>query len=280
MKIIKFLLPTIFFLILACSSNNYIKSLGIFHTGINLYECGEKEVRKENREYKNSCNKSETRYIYWEMNFVSGNLSKDLSFPLTAVYHKADSTEFYRNTRDINIKSDWKTSWHDSGWGWDEKGYWEQGKYFIKFYAEGMCLGTVNFEIIDDMNLKYLEQIDSYIQCIKLFESPTESLPRESRIYKNRFPQIRSCYINWELCLQHPLREVDREFEIKSIYYDQNNKIIDSFTHDYHIDKEWSSSFFDGGWGYTESGHWENGKYRIELYVLEELIVSKEFKIY
>lgn len=280
MKIIKAILLILFIVIFSCVSNTYIKRIGVFLTNIQLYESNVEEIKKEYRVYNNTFKKSETRYINWEVNFYHNNITRDINFPITAVYHKSDSTEIIKQTLDTFIESNWETSYHSFSWGWDKGGRWEPGKYFIKFYTENEYIGATNFEIIDDMNLQYIEKIDSYIEYVKLYENTGDKIPKKSRFYKKRFPKNTSQYINWELGLQHTFRKNDREFKIKSIYYDQNNQIIDSFTNDYFINLEWDSSYLDGGWGFLKSGYWEIGKYRVELYILEELIATIKFEIY
>ncbi|MCK4695682.1 MAG: hypothetical protein KAT74_07955 [Candidatus Cloacimonetes bacterium] len=280
MKITKAIFLILFIAIISCVSNKYIKSVGVFLTDIKLYESDYDGFNKEHRVYKITFNKSETRYINWEIHFYHNNKTRDISFPITAVYHKSDSTEIIRQTLNSFIESHWETSYHNWGWGWDKVGRWEPDKYYIKFYTEHEYIGAINFEIIDDMNLKYIKKIDSYIEHVKLYESDGNKIPQENRIYNNRFPKDTSQVINWELGLQHPFRKNDREFKIKSIYYDQNNQIIATYTNDFFINADWDSSYFHSGWGYSKSGSWEIGKYKVELYISEELIAITEFEIY
>lgn len=280
MKIIKVILLILFIVIFSCSSNTYIKRIGVFLTDIKLYESDSKKIKKEFRVYNSTFKKSETRHINWEVNFYHNYKKEGFNFPITAVYHKSDSTEIIRQTLDTYIESDWETSYHYFSWGWDKGGRWEPGKYYIKFYTEHEYIGAIDFEIIDDMNLKYIKEIDSYIEYMKLYESTGDKISKKNRIYKKRFSKNTFQIINWELGLQHPFRKNDREFKIKSIYYDQNNQIIDTFTNDFIINADWDSSHFDNGWGYSKSGCWEIGKYKVELYISEELIATIEFEIY
>jgi len=66
---------------------------------------------------------------------------------LQAIYYFPDGRVFGRDDLKTWVEPGWPTSWHTSGWGWPEAGYWKEGIYRVEFYLGGQQLATEYFEI-------------------------------------------------------------------------------------------------------------------------------------
>lgn len=279
MKTLNILLFAFALLLTSCAGNSaYINKAGAYVTDIMLYDSEDPANTYSSFNYKNVFLKSETQRVSWEICLSMLNDSQKVDFPLSALYHKADSTLFLHNDYTQSIEAKWATSSHTGGWGWDTKGNWEPGKYFIQFYSEDDYLGRRDFEIVDDMNLQYIPAIDSYLESIKFFESGKNLLEFGNRIYRTKFKSSQTRYVNWELNLQHMFRNRN-EFKVQFIFYDKNNEVLGEKTIDSFYEADWHRSNHNSGWGYEEFGRWSQGKYRVELYIDDELIATAPFEI-
>jgi len=279
MKILNIMLITFALLLTSCANNSgYIKKAGAYVTDIKLYDSKDPVNTKHNTEYKNTFMKSELYGVDYEICLSFVGDSKSMNLPLTALFHRADSTMIVRNHYDDEVEENWATSSHYGGWGWDVKGNWEQGQYFIEFYSGDDYLGTREFEVIDDMNLPYLSTIDSYVESIKLFESGAEAPEKGKRFYRTKFRKNDTRYVNWELNLQHMFRD-RTDYRFHYFIYDENNEIFGEQVNDSYFEADWQDSTHNGGWGFKNSGNWKQGNYRVELYIDDELIATAPFQI-
>jgi len=280
MKILNFILITFALLLTSCASNSaYINKAGAYVTDIKLYDDNDPDNTKYQLNYKSVFQKSELGRVSWEICLSINNPTKQkINFPITALYHRADSIMFLENSYNQSIEADWATCSLYGGWGWDDKGNWEQGQYFIDFYSGTNYLGRRDFEIIDDMNLQYIPVIDSYLESIKLFESGEETPKFGNRHYKTEFKVSETRYVNWELNLQHMFRD-RTEFKVHYIFYDMNGEVFGEGTNDSLSKAEWHRSNHNSGWGYEEIGKWYPGKYHIEIYIDDMFLSRTEFEI-
>jgi hypothetical protein len=126
----------------------------------------------------------------------------------------------------------------------------------------------------------YVRIINARVTQLGFFESdfnPTNSLHRHQ--YRERFNKSESRYIFWEIILEYPPPTERMDYYIESKWYDTNNNLIYSNTSSYFIiPKTWQSYNYDGH-GRRIPGHFESGKYRVELYSNGENIAVGSFEI-
>jgi len=128
-------------------SGVFIPSLEAYVTELRLFESGDKLLPYEEREYSHRFPMATTRYVYWELHISYPESKEPMTFETEAVYYKPDGTEMGRFTEESHIEAGWSSSWHTSGWGWDEPGEWSVGTYRVELYIEGDMVASDTFEI-------------------------------------------------------------------------------------------------------------------------------------
>jgi hypothetical protein len=58
---------------------------------------------------------------------------------------------------------------------------------------------------------------------LQFYESGYDGLPRDQRVYAERFASETSRYINWELNLEYPAPGLRVDFQITAVYYFSNS---------------------------------------------------------
>jgi len=115
---------------------------------------------------------------------------------------------------------------------------------------------------------------------IKTFEGGLEQPAKESRIYKSTFNKNDTRYIWCEINLKNKLYDQsDQFYKAKWIYYDPDGSIRGTMDADWNIKKEWSETWHQGGWGWSESGKWPIGTYTIKFYLDDNYLTQTTFNI-
>lgn len=278
MKSIYLFLIVILMCLISCSSGNYLKNYGVYIQSINLFESEYKSPKKVHK-YNQYFNQSEARYINWKIDFYHPSTAYNSKFVIDAKYSTKDSIIFKENTLDVDINKNWESSSYILGVGWDVPKNWFPDKYFITYYIDGNKIGRSDFEIINDLNYKYLEHIDSYLVDIKFFERGFDSIEPENRIYINEFQKYLTRYINYEITLLHPFLPGERNFNIKSIYYKANNEVFSEIVDNFQYKNETTIYWTSNGCGWEKPNQWEKGEYRVEFFIEDVKIGEEKFTI-
>jgi serine/threonine protein kinase len=127
----------------------YISSLEADVTDLRLFESGYEQTPRDEREYDNEFAKSETRYIYYELNIEYPEHKQDMDFTVEIIYYGPDGSVFSEFTANHTIEASWTSSWHSKGWGWDDPGKWDPGIYLVDLYVEGELIASDFFDIYE-----------------------------------------------------------------------------------------------------------------------------------
>jgi hypothetical protein len=117
--------------------------------GVKLFETGYDAVPQSERVYSTHFSKSNTRYIFYEAE-VRNNLYnvRSNTVKIYAEYYKADESLFGDPAFEYTIPSDWSTAYLWQGWGWNEPGNWETGRYKVVLFIAGKRLTEIYFTIL------------------------------------------------------------------------------------------------------------------------------------
>jgi hypothetical protein len=122
------------------------------------------------------------------------------------------------------------------------------------------------------------------VTALRFFESGNDGLPRDQRVYAERFASETSRYINWELNLEYPAPGRRVDFQITAIYYFSNSAgSWEEFfrqTFDTYVEGDWTSSWHGWSYGYDDPGNWTIGSYRVDTLFAGQVIASEQFEIY
>ncbi len=143
------------------------------------------------------------------------------------------------------------------GWGWQQPGRWEVGRYYIKATMNGSAPVTTYFEVVDG-------KFDNPVLTMygaRIFTAGSVPPPMKERVYSDSFAVNAACRIYFEISL----RAVDR-----SLYTTINYRILgpdgeiwanyaEPVRFQVGSDRCWT------GYGWDVPGHWKKGRYVYEL---------------
>lgn len=101
------------------------------------------------RVYSQNFSRSDTRYIYWELNLVHPPPGQQQSLVITAVYIRSDGTLFTQHTYSSIILTSAVNSTHIKGSGFLDPGQWSLGLYRVDLSVEGVLVARETFEITE-----------------------------------------------------------------------------------------------------------------------------------
>ncbi|MCX6173551.1 MAG: hypothetical protein NTZ27_02220 [Ignavibacteriales bacterium] len=258
-------------------STTKIYSQGYKFESIKTYEGGRDDINREARVYENSYNQISTRYIRCEV-ALKNNLYGTQSQTHKAKwnYYKPDGSLFGTVSDDWTIESSWETTWFSRGWGWDEPGNWENGKYLIEFYLDDNYIASISFFIV---GTNRISPTISY-KSLRFFENPIVAVEQDKRIYSTTFSKSKARYIRYEVYVDNLLYNIsDNQITLNATYYNGNNEIVGQPVLNFNIPMSWSAGYLHHGWGWDEPGNWKPGNYKVEIRYLNDLFAVSYFTI-
>jgi hypothetical protein len=127
---------------------------------------------------------------------------------------------------------------------------------------------------------------DPQVQILRFYESGYEVVPREQRVYEERFARETTRYVNWELNLEHPAPGRRVDFQITAVYYRANTNSATGWeefhrhTVDTYVEGDWTSSYHWSGYGFADPGNWAINSYRVDTLFEGQPIAGYVFEIY
>ena len=116
-------------------------------TGVNFYEGGPESPPYGERDYAVKFARSSSRYIYGEINFEYPAPGESIDFVVDTRWYGPDGEVVAEQPMETYVESDWTSSAHISGRGWDQPGKWAVGNCKVEFYVSGQMVATGSFEI-------------------------------------------------------------------------------------------------------------------------------------
>lgn len=128
------------------SLNAQVASLRFFESGGDLLPRGQ-------RAYGDRFQKSNSRFISWELDLNHQPPGRRVEFPIVAEYFRRDGRLISTSTYRSWVEGNWPTSWHSSRSGWPTAGQWLAGSYKVVLSVDGSQVAVAWFEIIDDQHV-------------------------------------------------------------------------------------------------------------------------------
>jgi len=118
---------------------------------VKLFQTGYEALPQSERFYTTHFLKSTTKYIFYEA-IVRNNLYyvKSNNVKVYAEFYKSDGSIMGDPVLEYTIPSDWETAYLWHGWGWNEPGNWDPGRYKLVLYIDHQKLTEIYFTIYDD----------------------------------------------------------------------------------------------------------------------------------
>jgi len=128
------------------------------------------------------------------------------------------------------------------------------------------------------------KSLDLKVTSLRFFESGYNALPREQRVYSNRFDKSKTRYVHWELNLEFPAPGSRRSFVIEQSWYRAEGNLQVQLTRqqtsNISIEPNWTWLYYNHSYGWNNPGNWLAGSYRVDLYVEGQKLASGSFEIY
>ena len=232
----------------------------------------ESDSYDNSKNYGASFEKSESRYINTEINFANKQFGKeDWKTNFKIKYYKTNGVLWTDLSPAKVVESDQQEGVASSGWGWSNPGYWQSGKYKVEVWEGENIIGEEYFSISSEFGKTY-ELVD-----LKLFESDTEV---ETKEYSETFDIYTSRYIFGELTLKNKDHNVrDWKTSISLRYYSPDGSFFGESTLSKTITSDQETAVVHRGFGYSDVGYWDAGRYTLEIWDGENKIGEKEFNM-
>jgi WD40 repeat protein len=116
-----------------------------------FFESGVDLTPYDERVYDAAFPQASSRYIAWELNLDYPEPGEQVDFEIYAIWYGPDGQILAEQTMDdAYLGADWTSSAHAMGWGWDDPGEWDPGKYSVDLYVGDDLMATGSFEIVAD----------------------------------------------------------------------------------------------------------------------------------
>jgi len=127
----------------------YIPSLNATVSEVKFFESGYDATPKDQRVYRTSFSRTNSRYIAWELNLTHPAPGTKKNFVVDAIWFNAYGTEIFRASLNSYVDATWTTSYRNSGYGWREvsNSTWTAGTYRVDLYVEGTKVASENFTV-------------------------------------------------------------------------------------------------------------------------------------
>lgn len=116
---------------------------------IKFFEAPYDILPKEKRVYTKRFSKTQTRFVYFELNLDHPQPAARIDFEVQAIYYRPDGGELGRLAFKTYIVPEWAHSWHANGWGYKEfaSNTWQAGRYRVDLFVGGNKIGSDSFEV-------------------------------------------------------------------------------------------------------------------------------------
>ena len=125
----------------------------------------------------------------------------------------------------------------------------------------------------------FISSLNATVTGLRFYESGHGKVPYKQRAYRTEFPKSSTRYVYGELRLEYPKGSPRTDFEVLAIYYNPDGSIFGQHSQKFYIDPEFTSVACASGRGWSESGNWEIGTYRVNLLIKGQKIASGSFSI-
>lgn len=125
-----------------------------------------------------------------------------------------------------------------------------------------------------------LAQAGVKVRGLRLFESGADGQTVDKRVYATRFSRDSVRFLNYELDLTYPDPKRTVEFTLRAFYYDATGQLMVFQSQNAHLEAGWTQSYHWNGYGWPDPGHWQPGKYRLDLFDGTDKVATLPFEIY
>jgi tetratricopeptide (TPR) repeat protein len=120
-------------------------------SGLRFYTGGAQRPELSLRKYDSRFRKSDTRYIYAELELANPWRYVSMEYKILARFIRPDGSLMGESEGTTETNPEWETYYYSQGWGWDEPGNWSPGQYRVEIEIDHEPRLSGEFTIYDDL---------------------------------------------------------------------------------------------------------------------------------
>mgnify|MGYP001194494435 CR=1 FL=1 len=234
------------------------------------------------RRYRFVFDETDACYVNIELSFYNLLFAED-DWEADVVLRIVDyhtSKEVTKLEKKIPVNKDTNIVYVHDGWGTADPTYWKKGIYKWEVLVDGNNVGESYFYIMNNGTVSTAHNPYFDISSIKLFESPFEGTPVESRVYLQTFGQDKTRYVNIEMILENKMQnEAYFPLELQFFVHTNNNLVKAYMAYFKYISDKPQQIVLDSGYGTRNPGFWVTGNYTIYVLFMDRVIAAVPFNI-
>ena len=99
------------------------------------------------RAYSQNFNRSDTRYVYWELSLTHPPAGQPQPLVINAAYTRSDGTLYIQHTYSTTVPTNSISTTHGRGSGFSDPGQWSADSYRVDLSVEGVLVATDTFQV-------------------------------------------------------------------------------------------------------------------------------------
>lgn len=241
--------------------------------GLRFFEGPSATAEYFQREYTQTFAAASTRYIKVELMLTYDAPGRTFQFPFACPLSHEGGAVVATVPLTATIQATWDTSYHASGWGRAEPGWWTPGRYRVECRYGDELIARDWFTVVSGApavpdgaptaKAVGLSSVHAKLLPLRLFESGGEAMPQDGRLYTHRFAASTTRYINVEATLAFDPAAKAIPASLVCRFLRGRTEELGRVTLPYRIGAGETSRWTASGWGRDTPGSWTAGDYLV-----------------
>jgi hypothetical protein len=112
------------------------------------------------------------------------------------------------------------------------------------------------------------------IEKLRLFECGGTLPEEDDRVFADRFPRSSTRYVYFQVDARNPREHIENEYAIVAKYYSPDGSVMGTMEQKSTARPGWGTFWHCRGRGWEQPGHWQPGKYRVEVAIYDFGIIA------
>ncbi|MEO8479085.1 MAG: toll/interleukin-1 receptor domain-containing protein [Gemmatimonadota bacterium] len=241
--------------------------------GLRFFEGPSSTAEYFQREYAATFAAATTRYIKLELMLSYDAPGRSFQFPFACPVSQEGGAVVATVPLTATIQAAWDTSYHASGWGRTEPGWWTPGRYRVECRYGDELIARDWFTVepgapavpngAPTATAAGLSSVRARLRPLRLFESGGGIVAQDERLYAHRFAANTTRYVNVEATLAFDQAAQSIPASLVCRFLRGGTDEVGRVTLPYQIVAGETSRWTASGWGRGTPGSWAAGDYLV-----------------